>query len=382
MSIPQNIQDQKKGLSYKNPFFAYIKERYILNKPGSSKKTLHVVIDLGDSGIEYQVGSCFGILPQNDPTRVQDFLNLLQKPGETPVIYKKTGDEISLFSFLSNYANLNSLNSNFLKLINHPEFEAPLSDKEMLKEFINKNDPFSFLQSFYKSDISLQALCDCFQPLLPRYYSIASSQKRVGNEVHLMVATFEYEHAGQKKKGVTSSYLLESCKVGKTKVPIFLQPNPRFAVPENPDTPIIMIGPGTGVAPFIGFIQERAHTAPKSKNWLFFGEREKHHDFYYEEFLEHVAIQGLLKLDLAFSRDQKEKIYVQHKLVSKGAELWHWIQNEKANIYICGDAKEMAKDVTKALLTIFERHGNTDIIGAEMYLATLRKEHRIHLDVY
>jgi sulfite reductase (NADPH) flavoprotein alpha-component len=376
MSISQSSQEQKKGLSYKDPYFAHIKERYILNKPGSSKKTLHIALDLGSSGIKYDVGSCFGILPQNDPIRIKSFLDLVKKPADTPIIYKKTGDEISLFSFFANHANLNSLNSNFLKLTPNLELETSL------KEFIQANDPLSFLQNFYTEEIPIQALCDCFQSLLPRYYSIASSQKKVGNEVHLMVATFEYEHAGQKKTGVTSSYLLDHCEIGETKIPIFLQTNPRFKLPENPNTPVIMIGPGTGLAPFVGFIQERAHTAPTSKNWLFFGERHKKQDFYYEEFLQTVAIQGLLKLDLAFSRDQEEKIYVQHKIILKGAELWQWVHHEKANIYICGDAKEMAKDVTKALVTIFQKHGNMDSVQAENYLLSLRKDHRIHLDVY
>lgn len=376
MPISHTVTEkEKKGLSHKTPFYAYIKERFILNKSGSSKKTLHVVLDLKDSDIEYQVGSCFGILPENSPERVQTFLEIFETHPETPVTYKKTGETMTIESFLTKHANLDSLNSNFLKLVNHPA----LATKESLKAFTHEHDPLSFLETFYTSNVPLQEWCDAFQPLLPRYYSIASSQKKVGDEVHFMVATFEYEHAGQTKQGVTSSHLISS---DTTIVPIFLQHNPRFTLPEDPNTPIIMIGPGTGVAPFIGFIQERAHTKAPGKNWLFFGERNKKGDFYYEEFLTEVAIQGILKLDLAFSRDQEEKIYVQHKMLAKGAELWQWISEEGANIYICGDAKQMAKDVTEALLTIFETHGKMDRAAAEEYLTKMRKTHQIHLDVY
>jgi sulfite reductase (NADPH) flavoprotein alpha-component len=342
MTLSHNIEKQELGLHSKTPYIAHIKSRHILNTPSSTKKTLHVVLDLGDTGITYQVGSCFGIFPQNDPACVKEFLEIFANHASSPIIHKKSGEALSVKAFLLNYANLNSLNSNFLKLVNHPSLGS--------KEFVETHDPLLFLKENYTQEIPIQSWCDCFQPLLPRYYSIASSQKHVGNEVHLMVATFAYEHAGQKKQGVTSSYLLSE---ETTHVPIFLQNNPRFTLPENNATPIIMVGPGTGVAPFIGFIQERQKVP--SKNWLFFGERNKKEDFYYEEFLTKAVSQGSLKLVVAFSRDQQEKLYVQHKSLEQSKELWKWIDQEGASLYICGDAKKMAKDVTGALLTISGR---------------------------
>ncbi|MBM3201175.1 MAG: sulfite reductase [Chlamydiae bacterium] len=370
MSLSQDIQENRAGLSHKSPYIAHIKERVILNKPSSTKKTLHIVLDLADSGIEYDVGSCVGVFAQNSEERVERFLEIFTNHASSPIVFKKTNEVMSVRTFLTRYANLNSLNSSFLKLVNHPA----LSDKE----FVLQNDPLSFLQAHYTDEIALQMWCDAFQPLLPRYYSIASSQKKVSNEVHLMVATFSYSHAGQEKTGVASSHLFDE---KTTHVPIFLQKNPRFTVPENLETPIIMIGPGTGVAPFIAFIQERIATS-SSRNWLFFGERNREEDFYYEDFLLDAASKGYLELDLAFSRDQEEKIYVQHKMVEKADQLWQWIEKDHASIYICGDAKKMAKDVTEALLTIFMTKGHMERKEADAYLSALRKSHRIHLDVY
>lgn len=385
-------KETKAGFSSKVPFYAKVKEKYFLNKPGSSKSTLHIVLDLAGSGIEYKTGSCFGIMPENRPELIQEFLEITHSQGDATLSYKKTGEEMSLTEFLTRHANFNSLNSQFLKLVAaHTQNEKEktkllkllaVENKKLLKEFVHQHDPLSFLTQFKEETFPLQELCNCFQTLLPRYYSIASSQWKVGDEVHLMVATFKYEHAGKIKKGVASSYLLEDCTPGETQVPLFLQENPRFTTPENSDTPMIMIGPGTGVAPFIGFLQERIATSAKGGNWLFFGERQKKYDYYYEEFLAACAENGSLKIDTAFSRDQKEKIYVQDRMLAQSEELWKWIDQDQAHIYVCGDAKQMAKDVTTTLLTIVAKEGKLSEKEAEDYLSRLRKEHRLHLDVY
>lgn len=313
----------------KETFLAGIKERIRLN-PGSEKETYHIVLDLEGSGIEYSVGDCIGIYPENDPLYVNQLVTAL-------------GDS-SLHSFFLKNANLARI------------------PKKILGEY---PDLLTLLQSKKVAPSDLQ---EKLLPLLPRFYSIASSKTYVGEEIHLTVAL----------TGVCSDYLCRRAPLQTRSIPLFLQPSPHFTLPsESQEKPLIMIGPGTGVAPFRGFMQERTH----SRNWLFFGERYEKTDFYYRPFWESLTAAGRLQIDCAFSRDQEEKLYVQHKMLARGKELWMWLE-EGAYLYVCGDASEMAKDVDKALHQIVEKEGNKTPNEAKIYIKNLKQLNRYQRDIY
>ncbi len=364
-----------------HPFPAKIKERFLLTKPGSSKTTFHVVLDLKDSHITFKVGDAMGIYPHNDPLTTQRILQLLHASPEAPIIHPRTQETLSLKTFLSEKVNLARLTSGFMKLIPHnTKIKALLEDKTSLLEYCHTHDVLDFLTEFKDEKISLQDLCNQFSPLLPRFYSIASSPKHSPEEIHLTVSLTSYEHKGEVRKGVASNFL---CYLAEktTPIPSYIQATPHFTLPEDPKASIIMVGPGTGVAPFRAFLQERLALNAPGKNWLFFGERNSHLDFFYEDFFQSLVDQKKLTLTTAFSRDQEQKIYVQHKLLEQGKEIWQWLQ-EGAFFYICGDADPMAKDVEAALVSITERYGNFSEHEAREYLKHLRAEKRLLVDVY
>ncbi|MCH9627289.1 MAG: Sulfite reductase [NADPH] flavoprotein alpha-component [Chlamydiales bacterium] len=320
-------------------FFACIKERVRLN-PGSEKETYHVVLDLKGSGIEYSVGDCIGIYPENDPTYVSTLVEKLKAP--------------SIHDFLLKKANLHRIPKKLLG--EHPD----------LLTLVN-----------YQT-VEPEKLCEGLLPLLPRFYSIASSQKLVGDEVHLTIALTKNAPGAPVPYGTCSDYLCRRAPLFEPVIPLFLQPSRHFCLPpESKEFPIIMIGPGTGVAPFRGFMQERKH----ARNWLFFGERNEKKDYYYQPFWHALAAKKSLKIDCAFSRDQKNKVYVQHKMYEQKAELWKWLQ-EGAYLFVCGDASKMAKDVDKILHQIVEQEGNLSSIDAKLYIKKLKKERRYQRDVY
>jgi sulfite reductase (NADPH) flavoprotein alpha-component len=247
----------------------------------------------------------------------------------------------------------------------------------MRHDFIENHDLIDFFE-MHPPTLPLQELISYFAPLLPRFYSIASSPLVSPNKVDLLVATFSYKHGAKKRQGLGSDYLCETASMHTTPIHSYLHPTSHFLLPEDPQTPIIMVGPGTGVAPYRAFLQEREMQRATGENWLFFGERNQSHDYFYEVYFESLKKRGFLKLDLAFSRDQKEKIYVQHRLLEKGAQIWKALSSG-AYFYVCGDAHQMAKDVTAALSSIIENHGKED---PKTYMKTLRTEKRLLLDVY
>lgn len=312
-------------------FLASITERVRLN-PRSDKETYHLVLDLSGSGIDYRVGDCIGVHPQNDPALVSALVDAAGDP--------------TLHDFLLKEANLYRIPKKLL--VGHPDLITLL-----------KNAPPDPTH-----------LRDKLLPLLPRFYSIASSATHVKNEVHLTIARVTH--------GACSGYLCERAPLHEPIVPIFVQKSKHFYLPpESRDAPIIMIGPGTGIAPFRGFMQERTH----DKNWLFFGERYYQKDFYYQEFWETLVTQERLKLTTAFSRDQAEKIYVQHKMLQHSKELWEWLESG-AYLFVCGDASKMAKDVHKTLLEIIQTEGNLSSEEAKTYIKKLKAESRYQRDVY
>ena len=364
-----------------NPFPAKMIERTLLNQPGSTKKTYHIVLDLNHSGLSYEVGDAVGIFPQNPPIIVEKLLQVLGKTGEEKIKNPRSDEILSVRDFLLNKANLMRIPKELFNTIssNHPL--ADQNSTEDRKKFISSHDLLDFFTTFSCSEIPLQMLASLISPLLPRFYSIASSQKVVGNYVHLLVASFLYPRGEKIYGGLTSDFLCEGAILNKTRLPTYIHPTINFKLPTNLQTPILMIGPGTGVAPYRAFLQERIYQKATGKNWLIFGERNKAYDYYYQDYFTSLENNLFLKIDTAFSRDQKEKFYVQHCLLNNGKKVWEWLL-DNATIYICGDAKQMAKDVLHALESIIQKYGMLSHIEAKDYIRQLKRNKKLLMDVY
>lgn len=363
------------------PFFATLKERTLLSKEGSTKETYHLVLDCSNSSIFFQPGDSLAVFPQNDPQQVNALLSLFNTTGEEEY------NGSTLRHFLTNKADLNRVHKSWIATLfsatQSPFLGSLLQEEqaEKLRPFLLSHTAHSFLKEFSGNALTLPQLCALFSPLLPRFYSIASSPKIHPNEIHLTVTVAYFEQQNEKRCGVATHFLCHLAQLQQTPIPIYVQPTRHFRLPDDTQQAIIMVGPGTGVAPFRSFLQERTAQPNGGKNWLIFGERHREFDFYYEEFWNALIAQGSLELDVAFSRDQAEKVYVYHKLEEKGSAVWHWLQ-KGAHFYICGDAKRMAKEVEKSLLRIVQKEGNLSEEQAKSYLQSLRKERRYLLDVY
>jgi sulfite reductase (NADPH) flavoprotein alpha-component len=315
----------------------------------------------------------------------------MQADGEEIIIDPRSQVPMTLAQFLSTKANLSRLTSSFLKLFYAYEKEHDKKNKlghllqqdnrSVLTEFLSAHDPLFLLKEYQGLQTPLQELCAQFGPLLPRFYSVASSLHAHPESVDLLVALFTFTHAGEQRFGVASHFLCHLAQEHLTKVPVYVQPAHGFALPEDKDAPIIMIGPGTGVAPFRAFLQERMSLGAKGKNWLFFGERNQKTDYFYQDFFSPLAERGFLQLDLAFSRDQAQKIYVQHRMYEKRKQFWAWLQ-EGAYLFVCGDAHHMAKDVETALQQIIQEEGSLSDENAKAYVKSLRAQKRYLTDVY
>lgn len=372
------------------PFIAKLSHRILLSKNGSSKKTFHVTLDISGSNINYEEGDAIAILPSNCPKIVSRFLELSSLNGDEIINHprKEEKQPILFKEYLTYKANLSKISPGFFDLIkeasNSTAFKTsiePLSeDRERKKIFIDSHDIISLLESCSGIEVTAQRAADQLLPLLPRFYSIASSSKVNKNLIDLLVATLCYEVRGEIRHGIGSDFLCNRADE-LTNIPIYHQPNPNFKLPQDDAIPIIMIGPGTGLAPFRGFLQKRINLGSSQKNWLFFGERHQNTDFYYEDELLSYQAQNRLKLSLAFSRDSENKTYVQHLMMNEKLSLWKWIE-DGAMIYLCGDAKSMAKEVTETFLKIFECVGNLTQEESRQLLHKLRKEKRFQADVY
>ncbi|WP_082060996.1 bifunctional nitrate reductase/sulfite reductase flavoprotein subunit alpha [Pseudomonas abietaniphila] len=351
-----------------------------LNGEGASKDTRQVALTLDDSGLAYEAGDALGVWPRNCPALIDELLALTGLQGDQPVSVGTLG-EMPLSQALTSQFEIARPSTEVLGFIaersGSSELETLLTEpfNSELKDWLWGRQLADVLREFPLS-CSAQELLDHLKPLQPRLYSIASSSKAHPDEVHLTVSAVRYG----KRKGVSSTFLADRASDGH--VPIFLQPTRHFRVPDEGDVPMIMIGPGTGVAPFRAFLQERQLRADRGRNWLFFGEQHAATDFYYREELEGMQKDGLLThLSLAFSRDQAEKIYVQHRIREQGAELWRWLQ-EGARIYVCGDATHMARDVDQALREVIAAHGRLSAEHADEHLRELAGENRYVRDVY
>ncbi len=368
-----------------HPYMARIVERKVLGISSSFKETYHLVLDLKGSGIRYSVGDCIAVLPSNHPDTINRLLTLLNVEGAEKIQDKRLGETFSVREYFSDRVNINDCSSKFVKCLlenqanpsKQDALTALLEDKNLLKH----KTVVGLLDENQEVKLSPESLISFLRPMMPRFYSIASSMSAVGDEVHLTIALGKCRVTGEKRAGVCTDFLCNFASLETSSVPIYLHPNKGFTLPDNPEAPVIMVGPGTGIAPFRGFMQEREKQKAKGKNWLFFGECYREHHYFYEEFWSRLEKIGLLSVDLAFSRDQKEKIYVQHRLLEKGQELFQWLE-EGAYFYVCGDASRMAKDVDAALHQIIQAHGGFSEDEAKLYVKKLKSEKRYLRDVY
>lgn len=373
-----------------NPFLSKIKQRYSLCKQDSLKSTFHLVLDLEESGLTYEVGDSLGIYPTNDPFLVERTLQAI-KADLGVKVKDKTGTEYPLRKFLTEKANITEFSKKLIQEIINRQVDAKKksalellfqeNNRELLRKFHQDHEVWDLLLEHPEVTFTPQELCDLLMPLLPRFYSIASSQSAVGNEVHLTIALTKYETQGIERLGVCSHYLCHLCPMGQPVVPIYIQQHHGFTLPKESDAALIMIGPGTGIAPFRAFMQERVQKRHKGRNWLFFGEWTRSKEYYYEEDWIRWEQEGNLRVDLAFSREQEEKVYVQHKMLEYGKEFFDWLQ-KGAYIFVCGDAKHMAKDVDAAIVQIIKTYGFLDDTGVKSYLKELKAEGRYLRDVY
>jgi len=368
--------------SKNNPYSSELLVNRLMTE-GSDKETRHFELSLKNSGLEYLPGDSLGVLPTNCEEVVNDLFGAVGLTGEESV---EVGEE----SLVLKDALMNRLACTVLSKIQIKKFNEfaqadklagllEIANKDALVDYMWGRELIDLFLEYPQTGIGAQDLVSLLRPMPPRLYSIASSLAAHAEEVHLTVAVVRYQGNGRARKGVCSSYLAE--RVGDS-IPCYLHPNKNFKLPENSSTPIIMVGPGTGIAPFRAFIEERKVTGSSGKNWLFFGDRSQKTDYLYED--EWIAYQkdGILSdLDLAWSRDQQEKVYVQHKMLEKKGQIWSWL-NEGAVFYVCGDASRMAKDVDQALRTIAQDEGQMSEEDAAGWVKGLQKEKRYLKDVY
>lgn len=373
----------------KNPLSARISQRKLLTEGCEEKETWHFEINLQDSGLQYLPGDSLAVFPKNDPALVDDVLAALKFSGDE-VVTDPNKAEMPIRQALTESCAITAPDKKFLnKLVEKAgDSAADIAQllepdhKDALTHFLWGREIVDCLLQFPSVEWEPQEFVDILKKLNVRLYSIASSLAAKPNEVHLTVALVQYESHGRQRKGVCSSWLAQRTDEG-TSVPCFISPGKAFRLPEpEEEVPVIMIGPGTGIAPFRAFLQHRQATNAKGKAWLFFG--EIHADscyFYADEWDQYLEDGTLDKVTTAWSRDQAEKIYVQHKITENGAEIWDWLQ-QGAIVYVCGDAERMAPDVDKALHDAIAEHGGLGVEGAAEYVEQMRKDKRYRRDVY
>lgn len=366
-----------------NPFPARMLSCINLNGTGSAKETVHAEISLEGSGLSYEPGDALGVVPENAQDLVDAFLKAAKLDARENVSFKEDLS-ISFGEVLRKHLDLRTLNSvilkKYAKACDHTELLKLSEDRDKVKDWSWGRDVVDLVKE-YPSSLRAGDWVHLLRPLTPRLYSIASAISAHPGEVHLTVGAVRYEAFGRKKKGVCSTFIADLWKEGST-AGIYFHHNKNFKLPADPSTPIIMVGPGTGIAPFRSFVEERAATGATGENWLFFGDQRYTYDFLYQtEWQDYLKKGVLTKLDLAFSRDQPEKIYVQDRMRENGKELWAWL-DKGAYFYVCGDASRMAKDVNQALIDIVAEHGGKSVEDAEAYVKLMTKERRYGRDVY
>ncbi|MEQ8208238.1 MAG: sulfite reductase subunit alpha [Lacipirellulaceae bacterium] len=370
-------------ISRSNPWAAPVKSVHNLNNEGSSKVTTHAVIDLAGSGLSYRVGDSLGVYPTNCPDLVDAILSAIGSDG-SEAVEGPDGFQGTLKEALLTKSNLRDVEEELLELLIATTKDQ--AEKTKLQSLVDSDeldelDVLDLLEIAPSAKPPAAGFAMSLAALNPRLYSIASSLDAHPEEVHLTVGRATCEVKGRERKGVASTMFSDRINSGD-KVPVFVQPSHGFTTPENPDATMIMVGPGTGIAPFRAFLEDRQAAGAKGKNWLFFGDQHAATDFLYEEEFAAMQESGLLtKLSTAFSRDQAEKVYVQNRMTEQGAELFEWLE-EGAYFFVCGDAKRMANDVDKALHLLITEHGNLNETEAKQYVESLKSANRYVRDVY
>jgi sulfite reductase (NADPH) flavoprotein alpha-component len=370
----------------KNPFPAPIKTLINLNGRGSAKETYHIELSLAGSGMSYEPGDVLGVVPENCPETVEDLLKLTGFSGDESV--EEGEGATPLRDALRTRYDITSLNPSLMKkyaaLANNPELDRFLEpeNKGKVKDWLWGRETRDLFQEFPPAErLGTEQLLGMLRKMPPRLYSIASSLRAHPEEVHLTVGAVLYNTHGRDRKGVCSTFLGHRVAVGDT-VKVYTHHNKNFFLPENSDTPIIMVGPGTAIAPFRAFIEERQILGAKGRNWLFFGDQHFNSDFLYQTEWQKYLKNGMLtRMDVAFSRDTDHKIYVQHRMMEQARDIYAWMK-EGAFFYVCGDASRMAKDVHQALIDIYAQEGAMARDAAETEVKELQKSKRYQRDVY
>jgi sulfite reductase (NADPH) flavoprotein alpha-component len=368
----------------KQPFLAHVSVNRLLTAPSSAKETRHFEISLEGSNLSYTAGDALGIVPVNCPELVEQILRALNCDGEEAVP-SRDGTEVPLHKALLEFYEITKIPAALLRCIAERSAGPALRQllepaaANQLKSFVSQREIVDLLVEYPSAKVSATEFVSHLKRLTPRLYSIASSPAAHGSSIHLTISIVRYETSGRKRKGVCSTFLADRAN---QKVGAFVHRSPHFRLPEDHTKPVIMVGPGTGVAPFRGFLYQREAIGATGRNWLFFGDQKESTDFLYQEELFRFKKNGLLtRFNTAFSRDQPQKIYVQQRMLENASELWAWLQ-EGAHFYVCGDAQSMAKDVDAALHTIVEKAGQKSQEQANAFVKKLKAEHRYQRDVY
>jgi sulfite reductase (NADPH) flavoprotein alpha-component len=370
-----------------NPFPARLVVNRRLSGPESEKDTRHFEVDLTGWGLSFEVGDSLAVYPTNELELVDEIIRTLGATGDEQVPRPK-GEPTTLREALLRDYSVKQPTPKFLKAIAQRASAAPTLSyllaadrKQDLETYLWGIEVIDFLIDHPSARFAPQEFVGLLTKLQPRLYSVASSLKAYPDQVHFIVDVVRYESHGRIRQGVCSSFLAE--RADDVPVPVFPSVAKHFHLPEDPETPIIMIGPGTGVAPFRAYLQERKAAGAKGKNWLFFGSQHESCDFAYgDEFEAFLKERLLTRLDCAWSRDQAQKVYVQHKMTENAAEIWKWIDAEGAHFFVCGDARRMAKDVDATLRNIVQKQGGKSVEQANEYVEKLKNEKRYKRDVY
>lgn len=374
-----------------NPFSAQLVDRRRLSAATSQKDTQHFSVSLVGSGLTYKCGDSLGVYPTNNPQTVAAVLKAAGFTGEEQVTIPKDTAPISLRTALSKRLSLNGPTYKFAQLLHDRATDAAEkarlaaaiaeADPEKKKAWMEQREFLDLFEEHPSAKLGAQEFIELLRKLMPRLYSISSAPSKYPHEIHLTVAVVRYETNGRQREGVCSTFLSERARLNVPEVPVFVAES-HFGLPADDNIPVIMVGPGTGVAPFRSFVMDRATRGAKGRNWLFFGDQRKDSDFLYaDEWAAYLQAGVLTRLDLAFSRDQAAKVYVQDRMRENAAELWQWLQ-AGAYFYVCGDAKRMAKDVDATLHAIVAEQGGMTPEAAVDWVKQFKKDGRYQRDVY
>ncbi len=366
----------------KNPFKASVYEKIALHGKGSERQTFHIELATDVSGLEYEPGDSVGVIPVNPHVLIEEVLKCTSLNGDEEV--EMNGVKTTLYESLHRNFELSKITADvvkrYLAFSPNNKLQEIAERSEKLRDYLYGRDIVDLFQDF-PAKVMAADLTQLLRPLQPRSYSISSSPKANPGELHLTVGEVKYEYSGRRKRGACSTFLAK-VDVENEQVPIFIESNPNFRLPKDAATPIVMIGAGTGIAPYRAFVQHRELSENRGKSWLFFGNRNFETEFLYQtEWQRFLKTGALTRMDVAFSRDGEKKKYVQHQLIENSAELFKWLK-DGAHVYICGDMNKMAGDVQAAIVKIIEKEGSMNTKGALEYVNNLQKEKRLQLDVY